>query len=182
MKKQGFSHESQANITHDWYTPAWIFERLGLQFDLDPCHPATKIPWIPVKNTISLPVDGLSVPWHGKVWLNPPYGQQTKDWLLKMHRHRNGIALVFSRTDCAWFHNFIVESDAILFLKGRIKFVDGLGKTSKGGAGSGSLLAAWGQECVQALEKMNDLGWFVKKYSPNHQRLRCDSENKSCNQ
>lgn len=29
-KKQGFAHESFANVSVEWYTPPWIFERLGL--------------------------------------------------------------------------------------------------------------------------------------------------------
>jgi hypothetical protein len=48
--------------------------------------------------------------------------------LEKMHYHRQGVALVFARTDCKWFHDYVAKADAILFLKGRVKFVDGLGK------------------------------------------------------
>jgi hypothetical protein len=75
-----------------------------------------------------------------------------------MHDHRNGIALVFARTDCAWFHDSVAKADAILFLRGRIKFVDGLGVTGGSGAGSGSMLVAWGQDNVKALEAMRDIG------------------------
>lgn len=165
MEKTGFSHESQANISVDWYTPSWIFEKLGVEFDLDPCQPDEKIPWIPAKNRYTLVDDGLTSPWFGNVWLNPPYGKQTPLWLAKMHVHRNGIALVFARTDCKWFHDYVANADAILFIRSRIKFVDGKNKTSGGGPGSGSMLVAWGFDNVQALQKCSDIGklWDISK-------------------
>ena len=78
-----------------------------------------------------------------------------------MDVHRNGIALVFARTDCGWFHEYVAKADAILFLRGRIKFVDAQGKTGGHGAGAGSMLVAWGAENVAALAKMTDLGKLV---------------------
>lgn len=161
-KPAGFTHDNKDNKTVDWYTPPWVFERLGLQFDLDPCQPKEPIPWIPAAKHYWKEIDGLSQPWFGNVWLNPPYGDNTPDWLAKMHSYRNGIALVFARTDTKWFHEFCAKADAILFLKGRVSFVDGLGVTGKGGAGAGSMLIAWGGVNVQALEGMQDIGFLVK--------------------
>ena len=162
MIKAGFSHEDRGSSNVDWYTPPWVFDRLGLEFDLDPCQPAAGIPWIPAKKKYTLADDGLASPWHGRVWLNPPYGKHTHAWLDKMDKHRNGVSLVFARTDCAWFHESVAQADAILFLRGRVKFVDGLGVTGGSGAGSGSMLVAWGQENVEALRKMQDLGYLVE--------------------
>jgi hypothetical protein len=82
--------------------------------------------------------------------------------LEKMHKHRNGVALVFARTDCGWFHDSVAKADAILFLRGRVKFVDGLGVTGGSGAGSGSMLIAWGADNVTALESMKDVGFLVR--------------------
>jgi hypothetical protein len=159
--KLGFTHDNVNNKSVDWYTPPWIFERLDLEFDMDPCQPEEPIKWIPAKTTYSLKDDGLASPWNGLVWLNPPYGKSTGAWLNKMHQHRNGVALVFSRTDCAWYHDTVAKADAILFLKGRVKFVDGLGVTSGSGAGCGSMLIAWGDNAVSALQKMSDCGHFI---------------------
>ena len=160
-KAKGFTHDKKENLSVDWYTPPSIFNALGLQFDLDPCAPVGGVPWIPAKKHYSIQDDGLVRGWEGRVWLNPPYGKHTPAWLDKMHRHRNGVALVFARTDCGWFHDSITCADAILFLRGRIKFVDGLGVSGGGGAGSGSMLVAWGAENVRALDRMSDLGFFV---------------------
>lgn len=157
----GFTHEDRQNKNVDWYTPQWVFDGLGIQFDLDPCQPAEQIPWVPAAITYNYPqMDGLELPWFGSVWLNPPYGNQTGAWLEKMHHHRNSVCLVFSRTDCAWFHDFIVHADARLFIRRRIAFVDGLGVAKGGGAGAGSLMAAWGDKCVEALRRMQGRGYL----------------------
>jgi len=161
MKAAGFTHDNKDNASVDWYTPPWVFQRIGLDFDLDPCQPPDGIEWIPAKQRYSIHDDGLTQPWSGRVWLNPPYGKHTPAWLERMHNHRNGIALVFARTDCAWFHESVAKADAILFLRGRVKFVDGLGVTGGRGAGSGSMLVAWGRENVDALLAMRDLGHLV---------------------
>jgi len=159
--KKGFSHESQDAASVDWYTPQWIFNDIGLTFDIDPCQPIGGIPRIPAKKFYTIEDDGLASEWYGKIWCNPPYGKETKDWLHKMHIHRNGIALVFARTDCAWFHDYVAKADSILFLRGRVKFVDGNGKTGGSGAGSGSMLISWGDECTKALSKLSNKGLLV---------------------
>ena len=159
--KKGFTHESPVNETTEWYTPAWIFEKLGLKFDLDPCHSRQPIKWIPAAKTFTIDDNGLLQKWTGLVWLNPPYGRMTTSWLKKMHEHRQGVALVFARTDCKWYHDYIVKAEAILFLQGRVAFVNGSGRPGGAGAGCGSILVAWGSESVKALSKMKDQGHLV---------------------
>ena len=159
--KLGFTHESQKSKTVEWYTPPWIFEELRLEFELDPCAPEGGVPWIPAKKVYTKEDNGLAQKWEGLVWLNPPYGRHTKDWLKKMHYHRNGVALVFARTDCAWFHDYAVKADAILFLRGRIAFVDGENITESMGSTSGSILIAWGEVAIEALKGMKEKGYLV---------------------
>lgn len=161
MEKNGFTHESHVNKTIEWYTPPWIFIKLGLKFDLDPASPKEPVSWIPADKTYSIADDGLIQPWKGLVWLNPPYGSHTSAWLKRMHQHRNGVALVFSRTDCRWYHDYVAKADAILFLKGRVSFVDADGVTEGRGAGCGSMLVAWGDKSVKALMKMQEYGHLV---------------------
>ena len=160
-KTRAWTHDSINNKSEDWYTPPHLFEDMGLEFDLDPCAPVGGVPWIPATRHYSIEDDGLNQEWVGKVWLNPPYGKHTLSWLSKMHNHRNGVSLVFARTDTKWYHDYVAKADAILFLKGRIKFVDGLGKTGGSGAGSGSMLIAWGDDNVEALKRMSDKGHLV---------------------
>lgn len=32
-----------------WYTPPWVFEGLGVTFDLDVAAPADPLPWVPAR-------------------------------------------------------------------------------------------------------------------------------------
>ena len=66
------SHQSTKAKSTTWLTPLEVTEDLG-PFDLDPCgYPG----WNTARQLICLPEDGLSTPWEGRVWLNPPYGQE----------------------------------------------------------------------------------------------------------
>lgn len=124
------------NTPVDWYTPPSIFAALGLQFDLDPCAPpAPAMEWLPARERISLPADGLAVNWgsrvgyHGghtaRVWLNPPYGDQAGKWVGKLAAHGCGIALVFARTDADWWQACAAKATAVCFLAQRVSFVPG---------------------------------------------------------
>lgn len=157
---KGFTHEKNAsNNPEEWYTPEWMFRTLSLDFDLDPAAPKGGLPWIPAREFYCKEDDGLSKLWHGLVWLNPPYGKETGKWLQRMHEHRQGIALVFSRTDSRWFHDYAVKADAILYLKGRVRFVNADGDPGKSSPGCGSVLIGWGEVAVSALQAAaNELG------------------------
>ena len=72
----------------------------------------------------------------GAGWLNPPYGEQTGLWLEKMAAHRDGIGLVFARTETRMFFDFVwPKANAVVFLKGRIAFCSGPDGGSGGGGG-----------------------------------------------
>ena len=154
--------EARTPTTHksvEWYTPAWIFEELGLVFDLDPCSPHDMDSFVPATKKLTVFDDGLKQPWKGKVWLNPPYGPNTGTWMARMAAHANGIALVFSRTDAAWCQQAMQSADLMLFMAGRINFVPGRENAHKtSGAGAGTVMFAWGLECTNALRKMRSRG------------------------
>lgn len=160
MGKTGFTHESTHNESVEWYTPREIFDALGLTFDLDPCSPGKKIvPWIPVKKHLTVKENGLMTKWEGNVWMNPPYGVETPDWLNRLSLHGTGIALLFMRTDTRWFHKYIPLADAICLVKGRIGFISN--KNAKeyakgtfeqtGRCGAASMLVAYGEDNAKAL-------------------------------
>ena len=114
--------------SNEWWTPPEIFEALHIDFDLDPASAIGGVEWIPTKSYFTKEDDGLQQEWFGRVWLNSPYGKQTGLWLEKFINHGNGIALVFSRTDTKWFHNYCYNIGELRFIKGRLKFVDENGK------------------------------------------------------
>ncbi len=100
----------------EWQTPKCVMEELEEEFagfDLDPC---------PIDHT----VDGLTIPWEGKVYVNPPYGREIGRWIKKGYESAKAGALVVmlipSRTDTIWWHNYVMKSDEIRFIKGRLCF------------------------------------------------------------
>jgi hypothetical protein len=123
---------------------------LGLSFDLDPAAPRGGVPWVPAAHHFSTDDDGLSRPWHGRVWLNPPYGRQVGDWLERLAAHGDGMALVFARTDTDWFRRAFTSATAVCFISGRLRFVAGDGR-APGSAGAPSVLLAYGLSCAVAL-------------------------------
>lgn len=189
MPQHGFTHESTINESKEWYTPLYLFSALGCDFDLDPCSPGKEIvPWIPVKKTISLPADGLAVPWAKGdfVFMNPPYGEDTPRWMKKLAEHGNGIALVFNRSETEWFQSYATKADAILFVAGRVNFIpswlaarywsgecmtsDGRLKwpktmpivdgeqKKKSGSGTGNILVGYGERAYEVLLEADGLG------------------------
>lgn len=112
----------------EWLTPPVVLGSLGF-FDLDPCSPGDRSPWRTANLMLALPTDGLAENWHGRVWLNPPYGRETFKWLEKLSTHKGGgIALIFARTETIGFHEQIWnKAHSVFFFKGRLKFwkVDG---------------------------------------------------------
>lgn len=163
-RRQGMGgHHATVGASDEWYTPPGIFEALGLTFDLDPCAPRTgEADWIPARAGYSLPDDGLVLPWHGRVFLNPPYGPATGAWVRRLAAHGDGVALVFARTDTAWFHEVAATADALCFVRGRLTFLPGSGAVvaagrSNGNAGAPSMLLAYGAVCAAAVAG-SDLG------------------------
>lgn len=161
---RGFTHESTYNESKEWYTPRFIFQKLGIAFDLDTCSPGKDIvPWIYAEHHYTLKDNGLIIPWFGRVFMNPPYGSDTPKWMKRLSEYGNGIALVFARPDTKWFHDYVPKADAICFIKGRVAFVsanDALlyannKKEPKGGCGAASMLVAYGKQNAQALFNSN---------------------------
>lgn len=75
------------------YTPKWLFDNMGIQFDLDVAAPIGGAPNVPTDKYYTEAEDGLSQDWIGCVWMNPPYSSPTP-WVDKFIEHNNGVALL----------------------------------------------------------------------------------------
>lgn len=154
--------ERVTNGKDEWLTPPELIKSLGI-FDLDPCSPVNR-PWDTAAEHWTIHDDGLATPWPktARIWCNPPYGTQCSAWMKKMARHGNGIALTFARTETKMFFESVWNSaDAVLFIKGRLKFYHVTGKEG-GAAGAPSILIAYGQENSQKLSEVTHLGKYIK--------------------
>lgn len=73
-----------------WLTPRNIIVSLG-HFDTDPCCPPN-MPWKTADVMLTKHEDGTLAPWHGRVWLNPPYGRESYPFLERMSKHDGGVS------------------------------------------------------------------------------------------
>jgi len=155
-------HQSAAMLKDEWLTPPEIIKALGA-FDLDPCAPADeRRPWDMASTHYSAEQNGLALPWHGRVWCNPPYGLEAARWLEKLAAHGNGIALIFARTETAMFFDHVwKKADALLFIRGRLHFHHVDGRRAAANSGAPSVLVAYGQNNVQALRESGIAGIVV---------------------
>lgn len=157
------SHQSHAAAkTTTWLTPLSVVRALG-DFDLDPCgFPG----WDTASRSYCLPTDGLAEPREGRVWLNPPYGDDVWVWLDRLAGHGDGIALTFARTETAGFVEHVWgKADAVMFLHGRLHFHHPDGTRAKANAGAPSCLIAYGRRNVAALLASDLSGTVVKGIS-----------------
>jgi hypothetical protein len=147
---------------HDeWLTPPEIIKSLG-SFYLDPCSPVNR-PWDTALHHYTVKDNGLIKPWVGRVWCNPPYGNQTKLWLEKCCSHNNCIVLIFARTETKMFFDYIWDqADALLFIKGRLRFCNVLGEQCETNAGAPSVLVAYGDNNAAVLKNSKIQGKFIQ--------------------
>lgn len=146
----GFKHEAPIGASVEWYTPPEVFSALGITFDLDPASPPGGLPWVPAARHLSAADDGLTAPWRGRVWLNPPYARDVERWLTRLADHGDGIALVFNRSDTQWWQNVVPRASAVCFVERRLRFIRADGQRG-GSAGAPSILLAFGTVCAIAV-------------------------------
>lgn len=156
--------------------PEWI-SLLG-PFDMDPCCPPD-MPWPTATRMVTKEEDGLKTEWRGRVWLNPPFGQEAAAWLWRLTYHRNGIALIPARTETDSFRwNIWNQADAVLFVIGRPHFYAAYdtevthngkrihvkrGERFPFNSGAPITLAAFGDKNVESL-RCSKLGVFINEW------------------
>lgn len=154
-------HELCIGASSEWYTPPEVFAALGLTFDLDPCSPGPHH-WVPARRVYTAAEDGLSQPWTGLVWMNPPFGGRNGQvpWLERFFAHGNGVALVAARTSAGWFHDQAVRAETMLFPRGKTKFFRPDGSRGES-PGTGIVLLGIGGAANTALAR-SGLGFFTE--------------------
>lgn len=113
--------------SNEWATPQNLFDSLNneFKFTLDSCstkenHKCEKY--------FTLNEDGLKQDWSKDiVFMNPPYGYQTVDWINKAYteslKGATVVCLIPARPDTKVWHDVIFKySKQIRFIRGKIKF------------------------------------------------------------
>jgi len=119
----------------DWGTPPAFMEFLKEVMSFEPTLDAaasasnTKAPTF---FDGSEDCDGLTNPWAGDVWLNPPFGNELPLWLekcaqeIKREEVNQILVLIPARTDTKWFQEIVMRDAWLVYLiKGRFNFLHG---------------------------------------------------------
>lgn len=162
-------HHNGRSSTDEWLTPPAIIDALGgwQSFDLDPCSPLGR-PFPTARAHLTVVDNGLLSEWHGRVWLNPPYGNALGKWMGRMAAHGRGVALIFARTETdAFFRHVWERASALLFLRGRLDFLTITGRPVRRpngraqNSGAPSVLCAYGWSDADVLANCGLTGQFV---------------------
>ncbi|MEB3218908.1 MAG: DNA N-6-adenine-methyltransferase [Nostocales cyanobacterium 94392] len=145
------------------YTPPHIVElivRVLGTIDLDPCADDGK--HIDAQVHYTAADDGLSKPWHGRIFFNPPYSCPGKwvTWFLQEYaagRVMEAIALLPAATDTNWMSP-LLKSQPVCFWKGRIKFLDENYQPMRSGARQSHVFVYWGENVQRFREVFEDYG------------------------
>ena len=116
-----------SSATDEWETPQKLFDELNqkYKFEIDVC--ATKENTKCIRRYYTKEDNGLTKDWTDRCWMNPPYGRNIKYWVKKAYESArdNGaivVCLLPSRTDTAWWHNYVLPYGEVTFIRGRLKF------------------------------------------------------------
>lgn len=110
---------------YDWSTPTALFRVLDHEFSftLDPCATADNAK---CERYFTEGDDGLAQSWSGVVFMNPPYGSTLSQWVRKAweesQRGTVVVALIPARTDTAYWHDYVMRSSEVRFIRGRLHF------------------------------------------------------------
>lgn len=130
----------------DWATPWELVRALELEFgpfDLDPCatEGVQKAPSYYTKEQ-----DGLSLPWFGRVFVNPPFTRKVEFLQRAYEATQEGeadlvVCLVPANMAKAWTHKWILGKAEVRFLR-RVDF-RAIGKDATTSPRDGCLLAIY---------------------------------------
>jgi hypothetical protein len=116
----------------EWYTPPeYITAAVAVmgRIDLDPASVSEANEVVGAARFWTADDDGLTRPWAGTVWMNPPYAQPAVDRFctrLAREYHDGAVteacALVNNATETGWFQALLAEAATVCFPRARVKF------------------------------------------------------------
>lgn len=159
-------HVTNNGKDDEWYTPAKYIESarevLG-RIDLDPASNDFANKTVKADRYFTEESNGLEQEWSGNIWMNPPYStallSQFADKLISSN-FSQAIVLVNNATETAWFEKMISKASAIVFHKGRIRFVKRDGE--HGAPLQGQAFIYYGDNAERFLEVFSKYGWGAR--------------------
>jgi phage N-6-adenine-methyltransferase len=170
-RKNPSQYITQSN-DNEWYTPIQYIEAARIvlgQFDLDPASNPLANETVCAHKFFTKEDDGLSKPWIGKLWLNPPYGKECREFVGKLITEyssgnvEEAILLVNANsTDTAWFQP--LWDHLICFTNHRINFYQADG-VEKNGSTHGSVFVYLGRNRDLFAKTFSAFGAVVQRFA-----------------
>ena len=162
-------HVAHNSGNNEWYTPPDYIEAarsvLGT-IDLDPASSRQANAVVGATAYYSIDDDGLTRPWRGRVWMNPPYSSDLVGRFAdKLAAHFDAgeisaaIVLVNNATETAWFGTLVERASAIVFPLARVRFRDPDGRP--GSPLQGQAILYFGNYPDEFLARFEEFGWGV---------------------
>jgi hypothetical protein len=165
------------SLDNSWQTPPEVLDRVRAYFGGEiPFDPATA----PNNPTRSLRFcagpsgtmfaredlaskNGLEVSWDWPTWVNPPYGENLRDWLAKIGaeaaRGTEIIALIpASRWETSYFPPVLALARVVCFHRGRIAFISSIDGQPVAGNPGASMFLGWNVNLDRFVEAFTPLG------------------------
>lgn len=155
---------------NEWYTPPEYISLaravLG-DIDVDPASSKLAQETVKARQYYDKEQDGLRQPWHGRVWLNPPYsqpligkfvGKLLTEW--NQGRVDSCIALTHNYTDAMWFHDAVSAANVVCFTQGRVRFYEPGGSFAK--PTQGQAFFYFGREIDAFKREFGRVGFIVR--------------------
>ena len=162
---------SQSN-SNEWYTPRHYVEAARAVMggiDCDPASSAIAQGWIGATTYHTIEDDGLAHDWQGRIWLNPPWGRLTGNFIAKLETERRAghvteaVVLVNAHaTDTQWF---VPLWDGLLcFTDHRINYISP-GDDDGAGSTHGSIFVYFGPNGGAFIRTFSQWGTVVRQVS-----------------
>jgi len=162
--------KSEGADKDDWCTPPRVYEPLWetCGIDMDPCAGDYQTL---ARINIDEDQDGLTTPWEGVVYCNPPYSEKSR-WIeraIDQYQNNRTVEMVFlllpDSTDVkSWWHGQLAEhSRWTLFYEGRVKFIDPVREEQMGSPPHGSALCILGEPSPATLRRLSEEGDLVER-------------------
>lgn len=166
--------------TNEYYTPPEYVEAardvMG-GIDLDPASHEKAQDWIQAETFYTVADDGLSKPWFGRVWLNPPYGKDGSDSNQEIwSQHLIGeyeaghvsqaVLLVKAALGYNWFENLWWDWP-VCFGRERLSFIRSNGD-DKGKSKQGTAFLYLGDEVARFRRVFGQFGRVIMPENGGH--------------